>query len=549
MNQLEPYIRRARRRLTLQLFARSLCFSLSCTFVADALAAAADRRLGLDWPGWLLAVPPAVGMLAAVATTLLRRASRWQAACEIDRRFTLDERVASAVSLDPPTAATSAGMAVTEDALGRLKRIDIGDGFRLRPGCWLLWPALAAVPLGLVQLLVPLGEGKPADGTALAAAEKKQLDTSAESLRQKLARERKQAQEQGLTDAAALLDRLERETAALRESPKLDHKQALLKLNDLSDELKRRQQGLAGAENLQKQLEQQMQRMGAGPADNLVDALRRGDFERAARELERMRDQLAAGKMAPDERQALAKQLDGLKQKLAQMAEAQRQEAQSLEKQAAGRDSQPGEANALEEQLAKLAARSSSETLEKLASELKQSAERLDAGEPGKAGEGLDAAARELDRLSGELAENQLVSSALDQIRDTRDSMNCKSCRGAGCEHCQDQANGGGQQSARGGGHGGHGAGNEPGRDKLPGPKISVGHYDTRARQRVGHGEGQVAGFAPGPNTRGNVVEEIRRDWKAVHGSSADPLAGQRLPRDYREHAQGYFDALREGAP
>jgi hypothetical protein len=50
-----------------------------------------------------------------------------------------------------------------------------------------------------------------------------------------------------------------------------------------------------------------------------------------------------------------------------------------------------------------------------------------------------------------------------------------------------------------------------------------------------------------GPNRKGEVREEIKSSFEASKHEAADPLTGQRLPREYREHAKTYFDAIREG--
>ena len=59
-----------------------------------------------------------------------------------------------------------------------------------------------------------------------------------------------------------------------------------------------------------------------------------------------------------------------------------------------------------------------------------------------------------------------------------------------------------------------------------------------------------IAGFADGPNRKGS---DSREDLKqAIQVESAlveesDPTENQTLPRAEREHAQQYFDRLREG--
>jgi hypothetical protein len=45
------------------------------------------------------------------------------------------------------------------------------------------------------------------------------------------------------------------------------------------------------------------------------------------------------------------------------------------------------------------------------------------------------------------------------------------------------------------------------------------------------------------------VREQIREQFTKAEQQAAEALNGQRLPHDYRKHAQEYFDSLREGQP
>ena len=111
MDQIREQVRRARRRLSLELFLNRL---LRCWFFALALAVAAiavpklwaiDQLAG-DWLpiNWSLACVLAAlagGLVVALVWTWLRGRSELEAAVEIDRRYGLKERVASSLSLTP----------------------------------------------------------------------------------------------------------------------------------------------------------------------------------------------------------------------------------------------------------------------------------------------------------------------------------------------------------------------------------------------------------------------------------------------------------------
>ena len=43
------------------------------------------------------------------------------------------------------------------------------------------------------------------------------------------------------------------------------------------------------------------------------------------------------------------------------------------------------------------------------------------------------------------------------------------------------------------------------------------------------------------------LAAKPQQSANAAKAEAADPLTGQRLPREYRDHARKYFDAIREG--
>jgi hypothetical protein len=137
-----------------------------------------------------------------------------------------------------------------------------------------------------------------------------------------------------------------------------------------------------------------------------------------------------------------------------------------------------------------------------------------------------------LQDLQQQLAEVQVLDDALDQLALARQQMTCPRCGGAGCAACQ--------------GLPGAGLGRGLSEAQRPGAKTATASYGSRVRQRVGKGAAVVVGTVEGPNVRGNVQQQIQQQFEAVRQGSTDPLSGQRIPRKLRQHAQEYFDRLRE---
>ena len=141
------------------------------------------------------------------------------------------------------------------------------------------------------------GPPNPAIATTERQQEKKQVKTTSEVLRRKLAERQEEAHKKGLKDAEELFTKLEQGTKQLVKNDE-DRKQALVKLNDLAKDLEKRRDDLGGNDRLKEQLEQ-LKNLAQGPADKMADAMRQGDFQKAAQELKKLRDQIENGQLDP----------------------------------------------------------------------------------------------------------------------------------------------------------------------------------------------------------------------------------------------------------
>jgi hypothetical protein len=230
-----------------------------------------------------------------------------------------------------------------------------------------------------------------------------------------------------------------------------------------------------------------------------------------------------------------------MEDKLRKLAEAHRKAREDLksqiaEKRAAGKTK---EADELEQKLAKLEKQAAQmQRLEKMASQLGKCGQCLKQGDGKNAASALSQLESELSQLAKAAEESQLLDDALEQLADAKDAMACKHCNGQGCKHCQGRGFGDGDGDGLGRGQG-HGA--------RPEQEGKTGSYDTQVKQKNGKGQATVVDKVDGPNVKGNVEQDVRTDFDAVVGGSADPLIGQKLPREYRDHARKYFDTLREG--
>lgn len=537
MEALTRQVRRARRRLTLQQFLQALTWFWFGTLMAAAVAVVVDKYFPLGVQLWVwFAGALGLGGLLALAYTFWKRRGVLDAAIELDRRFGLKERVSSSLSLEPAELDTAAGQALVADALKRVERIHVAEQFGVSLGRWSWLPLLPAAAAFLLAVFLPEMTQQQAKATQDPVVESKQIKKSKEVLNKKLAERRKEAREKGLKDADHLFDKLEKDLRSSNKADKQDKKQALVKLNDLAKDVAKRQQELAATDKIKQQLNQ-LKSDSHGPADKLGEALKQGDLKNAMKEIDKLKDQLATGKLDEKAKQELGKQLDQMQKAMNKLAEAHKQAQQDLQQQIKQKQAQgkTAEAAELQKKLDKLAQQNAQmQNLQKMADKLGQAADAMKQGDKDKAMAGLESMKADLDQLQEQLDEMAMLDEIMDELDQAKDSMNCKKCGGAGCKFCQGDRPGDGLGKGRGIGY-------------RPEEKTDKRWFDSKVKQKSKGGTGVITGMVEGPNIKGDVAQDIKVQLETAKSESADPLTGQRLPREYREHARKYFDSLREG--
>jgi hypothetical protein len=531
MDSLRKQVRRAQRRILFQRFLGVLCWSWFVTLLAATLGIGAGKL----WPEQLAGIADwhwlagglGAGLLFALIWTFARRQPAIDAAIEVDRRFGLKERVSSALALSSEELETAVGRALVADAQHRVDKLYIPERFQLQLGRTSLLPLATMVIACLIAVFVPprIIETQ-AEAKQDSALVKKQVKESSEALQKKLKEQRQQAREKGLKDAEEMFDKLERGAKELSKG-EADRKQTLVSLNDLAKELEKRRQGMGDAEQLKKQLNQ-LKDLKQGPADKMAEALKNGDFKEAMKELEQLKQALREGKLDKESQMKLADQMADMQKKLKEMAEGHKKKMADLEerikqKREAG---QKQEAEELQRQLDRMMMQSQQmKQMEKMGEKLGECAKCLQEGKKEEALEGLEAMQANLNEMKQQLDEMEMLDAALDEISEAKSMM----------------------QGMRRGQGMGDGLGEGRGYGDRPEERTDAKFHDSLVKQKTGKGAAIVTGFAEGPNAKGQVTQEISAQLEAAKSESADPLTDVRLPRDYRDHAKGYFDAFREG--
>lgn len=553
MDQIREQVKRAQRRLSIELFLNRL---LKCWFVSLIVAVVAvavpkiwsighlfENGLPANWSFGCIAAGLIAGVVVALAWTWLRGRSELEAAVEIDRRYGLRERVASSLSLTPDDANSPAGQALLTDAMRAVGRIDVDEKFKIRfqQRAWLpIVPALLAFVLAAFvdnQDAKSNIESKPPQLT------KEQHENATKKLRERLEKRRKEAAKKGLKDAEGLFRELEKQTEKMAEAKDADRKQSLVKINDLAKQLEKRRQQLGGENQLRKQFEK-LNNLNKGPADKMADAMKKGDFKAAKQEMQKLKEQLENGKLDKQAKKDLQQQLKQMEQKLNEANEARQQAMENLKKQIEQQKQQGNlsKAGDLQQKLDQMQQQQNqANKMNQMAQKLGELQEKMQQGDAEGAAQAMDEMMKQMDQLQQEMAEGELLDAAMDQLQMAKDAMGCEACQGEGCQACQGAGMGGDQFSEQPGNGMGPGRGFGP----RPDEKNDVSFRDSRVRAKPGRGAAVVVGEADGPNIRGLVVESIKEQMATDASKPADPLVVEQLPKSRREHAEEYFNSLR----
>lgn len=543
MNAVRKQARQAQRRLTLERFFTLLPWNLlvPLSVAAIGLSLPIFMVLAVDKVVWFaswLGGAVAVGFILNVVMTWAGRPTLADAAAEIDRRFALRERLSSSLLLSRDDRETELGQALVADAEKQATKIDIRDKFAWGANARLLLPmvpALAAVLLWFAPLRQSADEAS-SDGQAKV----NQVVASTKPLIEQLRKKREEAEKLGLNEATDMFKKLEGQLAELQKNTKFDTKQTLAKLNDIKQQLDKRRDELGSAEALKKNL-QGLEKLEQGPASELAEALKKGDFEKAENELKQLLDKMQAENgLSKEDMQKLEKQLSQLEKALTEAAQAHEQAKQTLEQQmkqaeAAG-DLQ--KAAQLERKLAEMQAKDSQmQQLQQLADALSECKQCMSSGDQQAAQDALQKMASQLKQMNLESSQLQDLDQLMDSLSQSKSQMMCDACKGKGCSKCMGMM---GQIP-------GDGLGEGSGQGDRPEEETATDFFESRVRDQMKEGETVYGGKVGGENRKGNSQTEVQAAVLSALSEEPEPLDNQPLPKAQREHTREYFNALREG--
>jgi hypothetical protein len=552
LTPVEQQVRRVARRLFVQIFLDRLAWCWAGALALSAVWLLAQPLLlpALEsWLGWAVTGGLAV-LAAALAAGLACRAapSRLSAALALDERFGLRERVTTALSLPPGQDDSSAAQALRDDANRRVAGLDVPGRFPVR-----LSRSAALVPLGLAALAAVAFFYDPGHGDASAtretqkqaAADAKEADQKLADLKKKLTQDwpKDQPKAAELKELDKLLDKLLSQPVEPKDKEKL--RERIKQLRPVEEKLKQRITDLKGKADRAAQVKEALKDLQApdpkapkeGMGKELRDALKKGDFQKAAEEVERLRKKMDKGQMKPEEKAQLEKEMRDLErqlQRLGAQQELRDRLKEALDKGELAREQFEQEMEKLDEMAGDL------QDLKDLAGQLGEAMKAMKAGDKLGAGKKLKALAGKLARLDADGKELKGLEENAKALQEAEQAMLLMMMGKQG----QGQRPGQDQKDAKAKGNGKAGGG-PPGRERGITKKGPAEFED--GRQKVApdeKGRLRVTGFRRGGTFAKIPEREVGQVFRRARQEAPAAIDRQRVPPDAAEMLKGYFENL-----
>jgi hypothetical protein len=541
MRELEKPVARVFRRLRYQRFLTVLVWSLALTLAIVAAVIAGEKLLGRTLPGpaWLpFAIAGLTGVLFAAIISIATGPSRMDAAIALDRVFHLNERVSSALSLPKDLRESPAGIALIADAQRKVSDLDVAAEFGLRMPrrAWVvLIPITAAVLLFFAPAIIP----KVTQARASVQVDSKALAKQTELLTKKIASQRQAIDKEKFPEADKLLAQIEKKANDLAKAPPAAKDKLMVELNSLTDALKERQKQLGSPDQVNRQLQQLKDMASQGPADEFVKDLAKGDFKKAAEQLQKMQEKLKSGNMTEKEKKALEQQIGEMAKKLNDLANLEQRKKQLEEARKNGGLTQ----KQFEREMDKLNEQSKSlKQLQQLASKLGEVQKALQEGDSKKAANAMGMSEQQMQEMAKQLEEMESLDSALADVQGAKNGMEGEGSNQLG-EDMGLRGMGGNQRKGQG-----NGLGRGRGQGERPIAPDDTATYTSKVKQQLTKGKAVFQGLtSPTKTVKGDTVIDIQGEIDAGTGLGADALSNQKIPKSLEKHIRSYYDQLNKG--
>jgi RNA polymerase-interacting CarD/CdnL/TRCF family regulator len=356
----------------------------------------------------------------------------------------------------------------------------------------------------------------------------------------------KQLGEPELADALATLEQMPEDAR-----PQEIKRQAIRKLGDLSDKVRKMQSGaqLDSINMLQKMFKQL--RGSADPfSQKLRLALAKGDFAQASNLLNQLQKELSDGKLNDQQRKALSEQMQTLAKQLAELAKKNDELEKELEKLGLDKKLAQLSEQQLRQSLQKkgLAADKIEELLRKAAASrsasmkcagLGRAMAACGAGAGGLSGDELAAVMEQLDDLESLQQQLMLTQATLDEI--------ARAIGYLGEGMCYEPGGYGpfaeGYSRGAGGGTGGPGIGYGPRKTDETGETATK---RVRTKNKPGQGPVIASWYFKESQIKGEATRDFTEVIQAARDGAAEAITENEIPRKYEEAIKSYFGQLEQ---
>ena len=538
-------------RCSINLLLEQLGRVFAAAGVIGILTVLTERLLALSvinsWTLWSFLT---LVIALALLSWLLNQPSRMQVALLLDERLKLKERfsttLAMAESRDP------FALAACREAHQTAQHVRPKGYFPIKPTKFWLYASSTWLMVGILFLFMPqkdlLGflEKEQAQQEQTRQVELAQKDIKQTASTVKLA-----VKQLGNPE-------LDAELAELAEMPKgakpdMAKRQAIRKLGDIGDKLKKMQSNMQpGSVELMQQMFKQLRGSPNAFSQQLRLALAKGNFTQASNLMKQFQKQLLEGKLSEQQRKDLSQQLQNLARQLQELARKNEQFEAELEK--LGLNKKLAKLN--EEQLRKslqnqgLSQNKIEQLLQKMAacrsacsrcSGIGKAMAACGAGAGGLSGDELAAVAEQLDELDAIRQQIMLTQATLDEIERAIGCLGQGMCQGPGCQGPFQE----GLSDRYGPGTGGPGRGYGPRASDEDGQTSSK---KTRIKNKNGQGPVVASWYFKGTQVKGQAKRDFSEVIQAGRDSAAEAISENQIPRRYEESVKKYFGQLEESS-
>jgi hypothetical protein len=546
VKEFEKPIGRVWRRMRAQRFLTMLvwcwCICLALTAIAVGVDKLTPRHIA--GPPWApFAVAGGLGFVIAALIAACSGPSRVDAAVAIDLKFHLNERLSTTLTLPEDLRATPAGRALVADTLKHINGLDIPSKFGLcfPKRAWApLIPGAIAVGLLFVNELTD-SIAKASHTTSTETIKKETVVKQANALKKAVKDQRKDIDKNQYTETDKLLAQIEKAADKLAASPPAEKDKAMVELNKLTDALKERQKQLGSTDQINRQLQQMKEMASNGPADDFAKDLGKGDFQKAAQELQKLQEKLASGKLNKEEKKALEKQMADMKQQLEKLANFEQRKKQLEEARKNGGLTK----EQFEQQMAKLNEQAKDmQKLQKLANQLGAAQDALQKGDSKKAAEALGMGQKQLEQLAQQASELQTLDQAMADLQDAKNGM-----ANDGMNQIGEQLAGANNLGMNRRPGNGNGMGRGRGQGDRPEAPDDTRSYDSKTNtNNLLPGKAILTGEGPkGKQTKGFSMLDVQGETEAAGAAATEALSNQKIPNSIKKHVTNYFDQIRKG--